>query len=223
MFAGPARPVALRLRRAALAAALALAVAGVAAWQPARLATQAGERGVQAPVQALLALVQELQAAPAEQRAREVNRFFNQRVRWREDAQVWGQADYWATPLQMFEKGAGDCEDLAIAKYFTLLALGLPPASLRLVYVRAQWQGRAMAHMVLAWTPEGQTQPLILDNLDPLVRPGSERPDLQPIFSFNAEGLWQGGQPAGSPLARLTIWRDLLDRARAEGFFSSPE
>ena len=37
-----------------------------------------------------------------------------------------------------WRKGHGDCEDFAIAKYFSLLALGMPMAQLRLVYVRAQ-------------------------------------------------------------------------------------
>ncbi len=55
------------------------------------------------------------------------------------------------------------------------------------------------------------------------MRRASERPDLAPVFSFNAQGLWQGPsatgmQSAGNPLSRLTIWRDALQRARAEGF-----
>jgi hypothetical protein len=43
---------------------------------------------------------------------------------------------------------------------------------------------------------------------------------LQPVFSFNSEGLWQGvgGQSAGDPLARLSRWREVLAKARAEGF-----
>jgi predicted transglutaminase-like cysteine proteinase len=66
-----------------------------------------------------------------------VNNFFNQRTRFVDDVVAWGQPDYWATPLETLFKGAGDCEDYAIAKYFTLLALGIPPARLRLIYVRA--------------------------------------------------------------------------------------
>jgi predicted transglutaminase-like cysteine proteinase len=149
-----------------------------------------------------------------------VNRFFNQRMAWRDDQSVWGQVDYWAAPLEMFGKGAGDCEDLAMGKYFSLLGLGVAESSLRLVYVRAQWEGRPQAHMVLAWYATPDAEPYILDNLNPKLLKASERPDLQPVFSFNAQGLWQGAgaQAAGNPLTRLTIWRDALARAKAEGF-----
>jgi hypothetical protein len=52
------------------------------------------------------------------------------------------------------------------------------------------------------------------------VRPASRRPDLAPVFSFNSEGLWQGvaGATAGDPVARLSRWREVLEKARAEGF-----
>lgn len=152
-----------------------------------------------------------------------LNQFFNRRILSREDVEVWGQVDYWASPLEMMEKGAGDCEDFAIAKYFSLVALGMPVQKLRLVYVRAQIGGAGgtvQAHMVLAYYAAPNAEPLILDNLITDVRPASRRPDLSPVFSFNSEGLWQGvgSQAAGDPSARLSRWREVLVKARAEGF-----
>ena len=152
-----------------------------------------------------------------------LNQFFNRRILSREDIDIWGQVDYWASPLEMMEKGAGDCEDFAIAKYFSLAALGMPVQKLRLVYVRAQIGGAGgtvQAHMVLAYYPAPNAEPLILDNLISDVRPASRRPDLSPVFSFNSEGLWQGvgSQAAGDPSARLSRWREVLVKARAEGF-----
>ncbi len=149
-----------------------------------------------------------------------VNSFVNKHLNFRDDSEVWGKIDYWATPLESLDKGRGDCEDYAIAKYFSLLHAGTPVAKLRMVYVRAQLGGRSLAHMVLAYYAEPGAEPLILDNLLPEVRPASQRPDLQPVFSFNGEGLWQGvgATSAGDPLARLSQWRDLLSKARAEGF-----
>ena len=192
------------------------------AWDAARIRAQsAGLPAVaQAKLARLLDLVETQRGQPAQQQLEQVNRFINQQLAWKEDAELWGVADFWASPLQLFAKQAGDCEDLAMAKYFALLGLGLPEASLRLVYVRAQWQGRAQAHMVLAWYPEPHAEPWILDNLDPELKRASQRADLQPVFSFNAQGLWQGSgaQSAGNPMTRLTIWRDALARARAEGF-----
>jgi hypothetical protein len=74
--------------------------------------------------------------------------------------------------------------------------------------------------MVLAYHAQPGAEPLILDNLITEVRPASRRPDLSPVFSFNGEGLWQGtgSQNSGDPVARLSRWRDVLAKARAEGF-----
>jgi predicted transglutaminase-like cysteine proteinase len=153
---------------------------------------------------------------------RAVNHFYNSRIEFAPDAQVWGQVDYWASPLEALNKGQGDCEDYAIAKYFSLLAGGIPVARLRLVYVRAQLDDAlAQAHMVLAYYPAMGGETLILDNLVEEVLPASQRSDLAPVFSFNSDGLWQGiGQVgAGNPAARLSRWRDVMAKARAEGFF----
>ena len=101
--------------------------------------------------------------------------------------------------------------------------MGMPISKLRLVYVRAQIggpNGAVQAHMVLAYYAAAGAEPLILDNLITEVRPASRRPDLVPVFSFNSEGLWQGVGPtaAGDPTARLSRWREVLAKARAEGF-----
>jgi predicted transglutaminase-like cysteine proteinase len=152
-----------------------------------------------------------------------VNEFFNRRIVFTSDAEVWGQNDYWASPLEMLGKGRGDCEDYVIGKYFSLLAAGVPVSHLRLVYVRATIGGpggEVLAHMVLAWYATPGAEPLILDNLIGEIRPASRRNDLEPVFSFNGEGLWQGvgAQSAGDPVARLSRWREVLVKARAEGF-----
>jgi predicted transglutaminase-like cysteine proteinase len=156
------------------------------------------------------------------------NIFFNRRILFRDDMETWGQLDYWASPLETMVKGQGDCEDYAIAKYFSLLAAGMEPMRLRLVYVRANLGADqpSVAHMVLAYYPSGPagggalvTDPWILDNLISEIRPASQRPDLTPVFSFSVEGLWQGTTTysAGDPLARLSRWRDVLAKASEEG------
>lgn len=186
-------------------------------------AAKLGPRAV-AGARALQSLHTELQSVDEPTKLRAVNEFFNRRVLFRDDVDVWGQTDHWASPLEMLDKGAGDCEDYAIAKYFSLLGLGVPVAKLRMVYVRAQLGGvggPSQAHMVLAYYESANAEPLILDNLVSEVRPASRRPDLSPVFSFNSEGLWQGvgaQTAAGDPVARLSRWRDLLAKAKAEGF-----
>lgn len=185
-------------------------------------ARQLGPQGV-AGLRALESLLDAASELDDSGKLQAVNQFFNRRIRFREDIEVWGLTDYWASPLELLAKGEGDCEDFAIAKYFSLLALGMPSAQLRLVYVRAQAAGtpaRTQAHMVLAHYAVPGSEPSILDNLVPAVLPAAQRADLTPVFSFNSEGLWQGigTQTAGDPSARLSPWRAVLDKARAEGF-----
>ena len=169
-------------------------------------------------------LLQESADQPAPAKLQQVNDFFNRRIRFGEDQEIWGQSDYWATPMETLGRGAGDCEDFTIAKYFTLLLLGIPEEKLRLIYVQARLGGVnssiTQAHMVLAFYPAPEAEPLILDNLINDLQPASRRPDLQPVFSFNSQGLWQGASGArgtGGP-SSLSRWEQLLKRARAEGF-----
>jgi len=150
-----------------------------------------------------------------------VNSFFNRKILFEDDIVVWQQNDYWATPLEFMGRGAGDCEDYAIAKYTTLLLLGVPNSKLRMIYVRARMgTTRTQAHMVLGYYEKPTDEPLILDNLIGSIRPGSQRNDLSPVFSFNNEGLWVPGATNSSadPTTRLSRWRDVLDRIRQDGF-----
>lgn len=152
------------------------------------------------------------------------NDFFNQHIRYQDDVVYWKVSDYWATPLETLGSRVGDCEDYAIAKYMTLLQLGVPVAQLRLIYVRAQIGGSysklSQAHMVLGYYATPDAMPLILDNLVTRIQSATERPDLKPVFSFNSEGLWIGNsaKSQADPTTRLSRWRDLLTRMQAEGF-----
>ena len=214
----------LRRLVTAVLAATVLAAAFGQAWDRERMARSAQRLGPRA-----VAAVKALQPLLAEHGQDEtallmaINDFYNRRVVFTDDLTAWGEDDHWASPLEMLEKGQGDCEDYAIAKYFSLLAAGVPVNKLRLVYVRATIGGPGgvtQAHMVLAWYAQPGAEPLILDNLIGEVRPASRRPDLTPVFSFNSEGLWQGtgGASAGDPVSRLSRWREIIAKARAEGF-----
>lgn len=145
-----------------------------------------------------------------------VNRFFNQ-LYFVDDRRLWGKADYWATPLEFLGSNAGDCEDFTIAKYFSLLELGIPDSKMRLVYVKAIELNQF--HMVLAYYPTASSEPLILDNLNPEIVQASKRHDLLPIYSFNGTNLWLIKSAAGSgelagKSSRLSLWNDLRSRER---------
>jgi predicted transglutaminase-like cysteine proteinase len=155
--------------------------------------------------------------APEPEKLDRVNRFFN-RMRFLSDAEHWGRRDYWATPIEMLGTRGGDCEDFSIAKYFTLREMGVPDARLRVTYVRAL--GLKQAHMVLAYYPTPDADPLILDNLIDEIRRGSRRRDLVPVYSFNGEGLWQArergqGRRVGGSQG-ISLWRDLTARMARE-------
>lgn len=182
-----------------------------------------GSEAVQT-IKAWQGLIRSAQNTEALENLQAINRFFNQRIQFNNDQQVWNQLDYWATPLETMGRRQGDCEDFSIAKYVSLLMAGVPIEKLRMVYVKARigsvGKNLTQAHMVLAYYPTPNADPLILDNLEPRILPASQRRDLIPVFSFNSAGLWIQGQnkPAGDAQKRLSRWRDLLRRMQAEGF-----
>lgn len=166
-------------------------------------------------------LVGQLHSLDEESKVERVNRFFN-RIPSLTDEQLWGLRDYWATPVEMLGRNGGDCEDFALAKYFTLRAAGVPNDRLRVTYVRA-WRAtlqRLESHMVLAYYPFPDADPLILDNLVADLRPAAERTDLTPTLGFNADGLWSAKQRGQSgklgEAASIDHWNDLLARMREQ-------
>lgn len=151
--------------------------------------------------------------APVRRQLKLVNSFFNQ-VEFVNDLKHWGVEDYWATPVELLATNGGDCEDFSIAKYLTLRALGVPDDQLRITYVKALELNQA--HMILAWYPTPDADPLVLDNLINEIKPASERTDLEPVYSFNGGGLWlqhanSGAERIGTA-DKLEHWTDLNER-----------
>ncbi len=151
--------------------------------------------------------------APVDRQLHLVNSFFN-RVRFVSDIRHWGEEDYWATPIELLTTNGGDCEDFSIAKYLTLRAMGVPDDELRIIYVKALELNQA--HMVLAWYKTPDADPLILDNLINEIKPASQRNDLEPVYSFNGDGLWlnrsTGDQSRIGDAQKLENWQDLNRR-----------
>ena len=204
-----------------------LAVFAAAAPDLDRVVLLAGQRygsNAEETLRAWRAMIEAGKPLPERERLEMVNAFFNNNVLFEDDKIVWKQTDYWATPLETLGRGEGDCEDYSIGKYVTLGLLGVPIEKLRITYVRAELglpgSGISQAHMVLAYYPTPDGEPLVLDNLVSELRPASRRPDLRPVFGFNSQGLWVAGSrgpSAADPNARLSRWRDLLSRMSADG------
>ena len=144
-----------------------------------------------------------------------VNAYFNT-MRYVEDENLWQESDYWSTPLQMLAAGAGDCEDFAIGKYYTLKMLGISEDQLRITYV---WNyddqsGQRQPHMILTYTDSKNSAPLVLDIINNDIRPLIQHKEMEPVYGLNSEGLWFVGEDAreiaaGTP-DQMPQWRKLI-------------
>jgi predicted transglutaminase-like cysteine proteinase len=172
-------------------------------WMEREYGVEARQRG-----EALQALVEQGRDLDERTKLEGVNRFFN-RVNYASDAQQWDEKDYWATPFEVLGVDSADCEDYAIAKYFTLVTMGVDEDRLRITYVKSLTLDEA--HMVLAYYPSVDAEPLILDNLDDGILPAGARTDLVPVYSFNGADLWlavnriDGRRVGGSD--RISRWQ----------------
>ena len=111
-----------------------------------------------------------------------VNAFYN-KILPVNDSLKYKVDDHWATPKEFLINGKGDCEDYAIAKYFTLLESGIPKDKLFLSVVKVK--GEANYHMVLLYIENKKSMPLVLDNLSFKVVSLDIRKKLIPQFIFN--------------------------------------
>ncbi|HKY69769.1 MAG TPA: transglutaminase-like cysteine peptidase [Gammaproteobacteria bacterium] len=160
-------------------------------------------------------LIRDNQSLSEKEKLEKVNNFFNL-LEYRSDKSNWGVEDYWATPLEFLVSGGGDCEDYSIAKYFTLIELGVEEKKLLITYAVALTLQQA--HMVVTYYADPKSVPLVLDNLNGEILPGTERKDLDPIYSFNGAGLWRAKQLGlGKQLGKgedLKRWVDLEKRMK---------
>ena len=146
----------------------------------------------------------------------QTNRFFND-ARFVTDQEIWQREDYWATPTEFLIKDAGDCEDFAIAKYFTLRFMGVDDDKMRLSYVKALTLDKP--HMVLSYYTTPNSTPLVLDNIEPRILPADLRQDLVPVYSFNGDSLWLAksrGRKLAGKAGTLPQWRGLTERIEEE-------
>lgn len=142
-----------------------------------------------------------------------INNFFNQ-VPYQSDQKVWGENDYWATPIEMLGMGKADCEDYAIAKFFTLIEMGIPEDKLFLTY--AMSNSTRNKHVVLAYYENERSIPLILDNRQLLITHENISNDYIPLYRFNSKHILTYDQGYGrkSPidLKKIAQWENVTRR-----------
>ena len=162
-------------------------------------------------------MIQSVEHKKLVKKLKAVNDFYN-KFTYMTDMKLWHKKDYWASPYEFLGKGAGDCEDYAIAKYFALRTLGIPDKKLKITYVKLKQKTKKYeeAHMVLNYYHKKNSTPIILDNVVKSLKLATKRKDLKPIYSFNASGLWQSKNRGKSLKSKgknkLKQWQSMMSR-----------
>jgi predicted transglutaminase-like cysteine proteinase len=99
----------------------------------------------------------------------------------------WGVEDYWETPYEFMEAN-GDCEDYAIAKYYSLRMLGVSEEHLRIIIVQDFNLG-GIIHAVLGVYDKNSL--LVLDNQIKQVMPARKIYHYRPIYGVNEAAWWE--------------------------------
>src|SRR3954449_445761 len=144
-----------------------------------------------------LAIVDAARAREGRARFGEINRAINLAVRMMSDLVQYGEIDVWTSPLVTFTRGAGDCEDYAIAKFVALRLAGVSPAHLRIVIVYDAVRGED--HAVAAAKLDGRW--LTLDNRRMAMIEDIDAGNDRPIFVLDHDGVRR--YEAAPLLARL--------------------
>ncbi len=113
-----------------------------------------------------------------------VNGYMNARA-YIPDEKNWGMQDHWATPGEFLAR-SGDCEDFAIAKFFSLKHLGWTDDELRIAAVKDVKLG--VGHAVLVVYVAGTTW--LLDNQLQNVTDLDTVHHYQPVYSINETHWW---------------------------------
>lgn len=132
-----------------------------------------------------LAVIEKAAAREGWSRIAEVNRSVNLGIKSVGDAAQYGVRDLWASPLVTFASAAGDCEDVAIAKYVALLEIGIGDDDLRLVIVHDQMANED--HAVIAVRFENRWH--ILDNKRSEIRRDESIEGFDPLFVIDRGGV----------------------------------
>ncbi|MDC1090758.1 transglutaminase-like cysteine peptidase [Pseudemcibacter sp.] len=101
------------------------------------------------------------------------------------DITNWRQKDYWATISQFLNRD-GDCEDYAIAKYYSLKELGFTSDQMRIVVVEDT--NLNIAHAVLAVYYDNKIW--VLDNQISQIIEHKKIVHYTPLYSINEKAWW---------------------------------
>ena len=114
------------------------------------------------------------------------------RRRYQRDGDAFEKRDVWQSPREFLTRGAGDCEDFAILKYFASERLGFDPI---LVLVGSDFG----LHAVTAVDIAGESW--VLDNRMAIAAKASMVARIyQPKIALDQDGWWRYRRPAASEI-----------------------
>jgi predicted transglutaminase-like cysteine proteinase len=132
-----------------------------------------------------LAIVDQGRTRDGRARLGEINRAINLAIRPASDLAQYGEEDVWSSPLATFSRGAGDCEDYAIAKYVALRQAGIAARDLRIVILHDTL--RREDHAVAAARLDGHW--LMLDNQRMAMIEDADARFVRPRFVIDDTGI----------------------------------
>ncbi len=115
----------------------------------------------------------------------EINRAVNLAIRPIDDLAQHGRIDVWTSPLATLERGGGDCEDYAIAKFVALRRAGLASDDIRIVVLHDTFRGED--HAVAAARLDGRW--LMLDNRRMAMIADADVRNFRPTFVIGQHGV----------------------------------
>ncbi len=130
-------------------------------------------------------------------KARAVNLFINE-LTGRADGLGWQRPDDWVSPLA-FLRLSGTSEDVAVMKYVSLRAVGIPAENLRIVVVRDLLRDKR--HTILAARLDDHVY--ILDHLYQAVLPQHRVRQYTPQYSLNEAAGWTHLPKGGKAVPKL--------------------
>jgi len=113
-----------------------------------------------------------------------VNRWFN-RLQYKHDEYAYNKLDHWADTAEML-KSRGDCEDMALGKYYTLRQLGFTPDELKVAMVFDRLTNTH--HSVVMIYTDGTRYMMDINSDDTDPSPMEYR--YKSIYSFNEKTAW---------------------------------
>jgi predicted transglutaminase-like cysteine proteinase len=128
-----------------------------------------------------------------------VNNWVNNKIAYREDHELYGKADYWASARETLRRSAGDCEDFAIVKLELLASLGIARDRMRLVVARDLVRNADHAVLVV----DTDSGAFVLDNSTDKLLDARLPHDYRPIMSFSQNGKWVHGYADRPTVAAL--------------------